>query len=64
MVAIVIIAVGVISIGPGSTPDIDKILETADCDAAGKLTESDLEKIPVEQAMKVSFLIVGCTMGG
>lgn len=62
---IVIVAIAAIALVPGIAPvDVDAMIENRDCEAAGQLTEAQLENIPIEKQIKVSFLIAGCLLGG
>lgn len=62
---IVIVAIAAIALVPGIAPiDVDVMIENRNCEAAGQLTDAQLESMSIEKQVKVSFLIAGCMFGG
>lgn len=50
--------------GGAAGPDLDAILEDGDCEAAGRLTDADMEKATANQQIGISFLLAACMIGG
>ncbi len=43
-----------------TTPDIDRIIKTNDCNAAINLTDKDLENSNFDQQLQLGVMIAGC----
>ncbi len=62
--AVAVAIIAAVLLGGGIGPDLDRIIETNDCDAALALVESDLESATAGQQLSLGALIVSCSFFG
>ena len=64
IVIVIAIGVGVATLSVSSGPDLDKIIQDQDCEAALQLSDADMEKATGEQQLSIGIMLTACFLNG